>query len=53
MGNKIGSPKELRLICPKGLEGLAIEGIVELAVITKLSIFLTWVLLHTPITANR
>jgi hypothetical protein len=53
MSNKIGSPKELRQICPKVPEGLGIEDIVEFAVIRRRSIYLTWVLLHTPITANQ
>lgn len=53
MGRKLGSPKELRRICQPQPKGSGIDAAVERIVLRGLSIYITWGLLHTPITANQ
>jgi phosphatidylglycerophosphate synthase len=53
MSIKIESPKELRKICQRPPDALGLEAAVERNLARRLSIYITWVLLHTPITANQ
>jgi phosphatidylglycerophosphate synthase len=53
MSKKIESPKELRRICQRRPKGSGLGVAVKMAVMKRLSIYITWVLLHTPVTANQ